>query len=228
MTFGAELENTTAARFADWTDEQLLLAYRDQEDRALFEELVRRYESELMVFLRRFVGDEQLAEDVFQAAFLSVHLRVDQFQETRRVKPWIYAIASNKAIDLQRRLKRHKIPSLDAPLSDSSASDGQAFDPKSRLEDSKVGNPSSNVEKIERCDRIRHVVSLLPPETQQLMNLVFYESMKYADISDTLGIPVGTVKSRVHTAMRKLRTLWLRTFPQDELSDVLVRETSVE
>ena len=104
-------------RYADWTDEQLLLAYRSEGQRSLFEELVRRYERELMVFLRRFLGDQQLAEDTFQATFLAVHLRMEQFQSGRRFKPWLYAIASNKGIDLQRRLKRHKIPSLDAPIS---------------------------------------------------------------------------------------------------------------
>ncbi len=57
-----------------------------------------------------------MAEDAFQATFLSVHLRAEQFEEGRRFRPWLYAIATNKAIDTQRRNKRHKLRSLDAGI----------------------------------------------------------------------------------------------------------------
>ncbi len=91
-------------------DEQLLLAFRERSDRDCFELLVRRYEREIYTFLRRFLNDEQLAEDAFQATFLALFMRADQFEEGRRFRPWLYAIATNKAIDCQRR--RKKGPSL--------------------------------------------------------------------------------------------------------------------
>ena len=88
---------------ADWTDEELILEYRVSRDQSLFSILVHRYERELYSYLRRYLGRADWAEDAFQATFLQLHLKCDQFQEGRRLKPWLYMIATNKAIDLQRR-----------------------------------------------------------------------------------------------------------------------------
>ena len=95
------------------SDEQLLLAYRQTGRRELFADLVRRYERELFNYLRRYLGDPGMAEDAFQATFLQVHLKADQFEEGRRVRPWLYTIATNQAIDAQRRNRRHRMISLD-------------------------------------------------------------------------------------------------------------------
>src|SRR6188474_1311097 len=95
------------------SDEELLLRYRETGDRSLFEDLVHRYERELFSYLRRYLGDTQLAEDAFQATFLQVHLKCGQFETERRFRPWLYTIATNQAIDAQRRNKRHRSVSLD-------------------------------------------------------------------------------------------------------------------
>src|SRR5262245_14465752 len=95
------------------TDEELLRGYRRRGDRAAFAELVRRYETELYTYLQRYLGDGTLAEDAFQATFLQVHLKCQQYDESRKVRPWLFAIATNQAIDAQRRNKRHRLVSLD-------------------------------------------------------------------------------------------------------------------
>src|SRR5262249_776564 len=95
------------------SDEELLLAYRDRADRTAFTDLVNRYERELYSYLRRYLGDASMAEDAFQATFLQVHLKCDQFEAGRRFRPWLYTIATNQAIDAQRRNKRHRNISLD-------------------------------------------------------------------------------------------------------------------
>ena len=97
----------------DLTDEQLILQYRAAGDRSLFEELVRRYESELYNYLRRYLNDAEMAEDVFQASFLQVHLKCNQFESGRKFRPWLYTVATNQAIDAQRKNKRHRNVSLD-------------------------------------------------------------------------------------------------------------------
>ncbi len=198
---------------SEWSDEELILTYRETGDRQLFELLVRRYERELYTYLRQFLGDSQLAEDVFQATFLSVHLRVDQFQEGKRFRPWLFAISTNKAIDFQRRNKRHRLTSLDAPDGDrvrGSDTIGSNVPDKrsSPMEDSMVR---------ESGERIRAALEQLPEVTQSLLQLAFFHGMKYQDIGKILGIPLGTVKSRVHTAMRKLYSIWERMYPEDEL-----------
>src|SRR6476646_5723809 len=97
----------------EMSDEALLLAYRGRADRQAFNELVHRYERELFSYLRRYLGDAPAAEDAFQATFLQVHLKCDQFAEGRKFRPWLYTIATNQAIDAQRRNKRHRSVSLD-------------------------------------------------------------------------------------------------------------------
>ena len=73
--------------FAEWSDEDLMLAYRADGDRRAFETLVHRYERELFNYLRRYLGDAEMAEDVFQQTFLQVHLKCTQFEPGRKVRP---------------------------------------------------------------------------------------------------------------------------------------------
>jgi RNA polymerase sigma-70 factor (ECF subfamily) len=112
---GSEASRATAPEGTEnrLCDEALLASYRQTGDSRLFAELVQRYEKELYNYLRRYLGDAELADDVFQMAFLMVHMKCDQFEPGRRFRPWLYAIATNAAIDAQRREKRHRAVSLD-------------------------------------------------------------------------------------------------------------------
>src|SRR6266550_5427950 len=78
-----------------------------------FGALVRRYERELYGYLRRYLGDGSLAEDVFQNTFLQLHLKSGQYQPGHPVRPWLYTIATHQAIDAMRRNGRHQAVSLD-------------------------------------------------------------------------------------------------------------------
>ena len=98
---------------ANLTDEELLVEYRATGCQAYFAELVERYERELYNYLRRYLGNASMAEDAFQATFLQIHLRCELFEEGRRFRPWLYTIATNQAIDAQRRNRRHRLVSLD-------------------------------------------------------------------------------------------------------------------
>jgi len=194
-----------STRPAELSDEEIVSTYLQSRNEQDFERLIHRYERELYTFLRRFLGDVQQAEDVFQATFLSVHLRMDQFEPGRRFRPWLYAIASNKAIDYMRRNRRHQVASLDAKISHGDS------------EDSMINHLSGNVatpdEKAifnETGSRVRAAVRELNEPTQQLIQLAFYQGMKYSDIAEILQIPLGTVKSRVFTAIRKLNQIWMR------------------
>lgn len=95
------------------TDEDLLHRFRVADDSRAFETLVHRYEHELFSYLRRYLGSAEMAEDVFQATFLQVHLKREHFEDGRRFRPWLYTIATNQAIDAQRRNRRHRMVSID-------------------------------------------------------------------------------------------------------------------
>ncbi len=194
-----------ATNQVDLTDEEIVNTYLQTRNSQDFARLVNRYERELYTFLRRFLADVQQAEDVFQATFLSVHLRIDQFEPGRRFRPWLYAIASNKAIDYMRRNRRHQAASLDAKLSG-----GDSEDSMINHLPGVVQTPDEKAMSNETSARVRAAVQELNEPTQQLIQLAFYQGMKYSDIADVLQIPLGTVKSRVFTAIRKLNQIWMR------------------
>src|SRR5439155_27373982 len=98
---------------ASLSDEELVDHYRAGVGRA-FTELVHRYERELYNYLRRYLGDATLAEDVFQNTFLQFHLKLDLYEKGRLVRPWLYTIATHQAIDALRKAGRHHAVSIDA------------------------------------------------------------------------------------------------------------------
>ena len=183
------------------TDEQLLLEYRSAGDRESFEELVHRYERELYGYLRRYLGDAEMAEDVFQQTFLQVHLKCEYFEPGRRVRPWLYTVATNQAIDFQRRNRRHRMASLDRCIGGNAAHEAG---PLVELLDSPEAGPAENAESIERADQLRRAVDGLPESVRQVVMLVYFQGLKYREAADVLDIPVGTVKSRLHAAIGKL------------------------
>lgn len=198
---------STSKRLAprtEWTDEQLLLAYRQHGNRPAFEDLVRRYERELYSYLRRFLDDQAMAEDVFQATFLQVHLKCDQFEEGRKFRPWLYTVATNQAIDAQRRNRRHRMVSLDRRNTEAEDEVGALLD----LLTSREAGPSSRMESHERRDWIRAAVADLPETLRTAVALIYYQGLKYREAAEVLNIPVGTVKSRLHTAVMKLNEAW--------------------
>ncbi len=186
------------------TDEQLLLEYRQTGDRELYAQLVYRYERELFSYLRRYLGNAEMAEDVFQAAFLSVHLKCESFEEGRRFRPWLYTIATNAAIDARRRNKRHRMVSLDTPREQDNEDVGRLVN----LLESSDPDPANSVVDAERRRLVRATLDQLPESMNAVIQLVYYQGMKYREAAEVLEIPVGTVKSRLHAAITKLTDVW--------------------
>lgn len=193
------MPSSVAPCLASQTDEDLLRAYRQREDRAAFAELVRRYEGELYSYLRRYLGDAAMAEDTFQATFLQIHLKCQQFEDGRAVRPWLYTVATNQAIDAQRRNRRHRAVSLDRM--NRRGSEGES----SRLEmASEEVSPGSQLELTEDRRQIREAVAALPEPLQSTVHLIYYQGLKYREAAEILEVPVGTVKSRMHAAIQRL------------------------
>lgn len=201
---------TEDSQRAGLSDEDLLLAYRDSADREAFSELVRRYERELYSYLRRYLGDAPMAEDAFQSTFLQVHLKCDQFDEGRKFRPWLYTIATNQAIDAQRRNKRHKSVSLDRNTKPEGSDDvGTLMD----LLTSREAAPEQRLDAAQQREWVRSAVAKLPDGLREAVNLVYYQGLKYREAAEILDIPVGTVKSRLHSAILKLNEAWTDSHP---------------
>ncbi len=187
------------------SDENLIAEYRQSADRSVFETLMRRYEREIYSYLRRYIGDAELAEDAFQGTFLQVHLKSHQFDPERRFRPWLYAIATNQAIDVQRRNKRHRMVSLDRNSTTDKDGTGGGWSEK-LVGDSP--DPVLVAAEQENSRWIQGTVQSLGESMQQVVHLVYYQGMKYREAAEVLGIPVGTVKSRLHAAVQRLGVLW--------------------
>lgn len=201
-----------AADLDCWTDEELLAEYRVTGDSTVFETLVKRYERELYNYLRRFLNNQVLAEDAFQATFMQVHLKCHLYDSDRKVRPWLYTVATNQAIDIQRRNRRHKLVSLDRPNRIQHDELGSLVDVLSGRED----EPTNGLETGERKEWIRRAVAALPEQLQSAVKLVYFRGMKYREAADELDVPVGTVKSRLHSAVKRLGKAWEdQALPQD-------------
>ena len=177
------------------TDEQLLADYvRGQTDR--FELLVRRHSPELFRFLVRFTGGAAAAEDIVQETFLQVHLSAATFDRSRRFKPWLFTIAANKARDLLRsRGRRPEVP-LDAHVG--SEEEGQRF--LDFMADASTP-PAGVLEQGEQREFVRSVLAGMPHHLKEVLVLSYYHRFPYKEIAQILGVPLGTVKSRLHAAV---------------------------
>src|SRR3954467_6034036 len=185
-------------------DEDLLARFRGGE-REPFGLLVRRYERELYGYLRRYLGDANLAEDVFQNTFLQVYVKSGQYEPGRPVRPWLYTIATHQAIDAMRRNSRHQAVSLDETRSDEGAGEIAGL---MELLQSRGPSPVEAATAQERREHVRASVDRLPDFLRQVLILAYYQGLRYKEIADILGIPVGTVKSRLHAALVKLQEAW--------------------
>lgn len=185
------------------SDEELLVRARRGDGASAFESLVHRYERDLFGYLRRYLGNIEMAEDVFQLTFLQVHLKRECFEDGRRFRPWLYAIATNQAIDAQRRSRRHRMVSLDHPLGHDADS--------GTLRELIAGNRDADDETAvdrEAAEWVRAAVDALPTQQKTVLLLVYHQGLKYREAADSLGLPVGTVKSRLHAAIRSLTRSW--------------------
>lgn len=193
------------------SDEELVSAYRSGEP-AAFEVLLRRYHDDLIRFLTRLVGNRAVAEDAFQETFLQVHLSAETFDIGRRFKPWLFTIAANKGRDALRRNARRKTLDLSAPISGGRGAGGSGADSGARtfvdLMEIDVPAPGAAMDQEEQSKRVQAAVDRLPWSLREILLLAYFQRMSYTQIADALEIPLGTVKSRLHSAVAGFAKQW--------------------
>jgi len=192
--------------WAEWSDEDLLLEYRAGGDRSAFTELVHRYERALFNYLRHYLGNAEMAADAFQNTFLQIHLKCEQFEPGRKVRPWLYTIATNQAIDEQRKNRRHRMVDLDRRMSEENGTSDEGE--SGAIVDLLDGDEPPAYEiaaSKEEAEQVRDEIERLPDTLKHVLILVYYQGLKYREAADVLIIPVGTVKSRLHAAIERLR-----------------------
>ncbi|WP_256761610.1 RNA polymerase sigma factor SigW [Cohnella sp. WQ 127256] len=166
-------------------------------DQRAFAEIVDMYKDKLYHLAYRMTGNRQEAEDVVQETFLRVYKNLDRYDENQKFSTWIYRIATNLCIDRLR--KRKAVYSLDAESSEHEGLDGYAMLP------SDDRTPESELLLSETQKLIRGAIATLPVKYKSVMILRYLQDMSLQEISDVLGMPVTTVKTRVHRGREFMR-----------------------
>ena len=169
-----------------------------------FYELVNRYKGGLYAFLKRFLNRHELVEDVFQETFLQLYKSRESFDLRRPLRPWLYTIAANKAKDLLRKEQRRGVFAI-GTLADSEES---SFDDVLNTLKSFEITPYDEVSTEEAAVRVRAIISNMPTNLREILIFAYFNKFSYKQMAEILSIPVGTVKSRLHTAVNRFAKDW--------------------
>jgi RNA polymerase sigma-70 factor (ECF subfamily) len=186
------------------TDAARLLRLARHGDEAARDELVGAHRRAAYLFALHLLGNQDDALDVAQEAMLRFLSSLERLRPDREIRPWLFAIVRNCARDLWRRRARR----AHTPLDDSIPSLARA------LVDSEPG-PEEQFARQEEKHRLWKAVSSLSAAQREILVLRDYHDFSYAEIAETLDIPLGTVMSRLHAARRSLsrvfRSLYVPT-----------------
>jgi len=184
------------------TDEALILGCQ-RGDEASFDQLFERYRSKLFTFIWRYVRHREAAEDIFQETFVRVFARAGTYRRRAKVSTWMYTIAANLCRDELKRRKRHGTISLDEPRAGEGP--GEAWSLALAMADETSENPRESAEETEHRAALWRAVDALPDELRVTLELQTVHGLKYREVAKILGIPLGTVQSRIHNAVKLLR-----------------------
>ena len=168
-----------------------------------FAALVKRYRNELFNFLVRFTGNMEMAEDVFQEAFLQLHISAGFFDQSRPLKPWLFTIAANKARDAMRGQSRRQAVSLDATVYAGNERTSYAD-----LMPSDVPGPQEFILNLDTSLAVQNIISEMPENLRIVLLLCYFHEMPYKEIAEALNAPLGTIKSRIHAAVKLFAQKW--------------------
>ncbi|MFT4627623.1 MAG: RNA polymerase sigma-70 factor (ECF subfamily) [Myxococcota bacterium] len=179
-----------ALRLHDGRDDEpaRVLAAREG-DSAASSWLVERWTPAIYRFSRRMLGNDEDARDATQDTMVKVLRNLHRYDPTRPFSSWAFGIARNTCIDEHRKRRR------------------RAWDEPGEVVD-RSPSPLQHVARSERADHLLASLETLPPMYREVLVLYHFEHLKYVEIAEILGVPLGTVMNRIFRARRKLRTIY--------------------
>lgn len=176
------------------SDEQLIAKFQ-QGDLSAFDQIVERYQGQLINFVGRLLNDRNAAEDIVQETFLRVYRNKHRYKEIARFSTWIYTIAGNLA---RTELRRRKIRNF---FSISQRGEGE--------KDYEIPDTDIDVEKSVEGSLVKEMilreVMKLPVYFREVIILRDLQDLSYEEISQILNVPLGTVKSRVNRGRSQIQ-----------------------
>ena len=186
--------------YKDLADEQLVeLASGD--DPEAFGEIVRRWERKIFALCFGMLTREDEARDATQETFIAAYRNIGRFRGEAKVSSWLHRIAVNQCLTVKRRARSRAEEYLD---DDSGESERIFVAPISF-------SPGNEAEQTERLRVVRQAVGSLPVDLRQVVVMKEFEEMTFQEISETLELPLSTVKSRLYTALKQLKMNMSRT-----------------
>lgn len=180
--------------YKDLADEQLveLASGRDPD---AFGEIVRRWERKIFALCFGMLTREDEARDATQETFIAAYRNIGRFRGEAKVSSWLHRIAVNQCLTQKRRAKTRPEEYFD----DESGESEKIFVAPIAY------SPGNEAEQTERLRVVRQAVSSLPVDLRQVVVMKEFEEMTFQEISDTLELPLSTVKSRLYTALKQLK-----------------------
>lgn len=181
--------------YKDLADEQLVEMSVGQDPDA-FGELVKRWERKIFALCFGMLTREDEARDAAQETFIAAYKNLSGFRGDAKVSSWLHRIAVNQCLTVKRRAKSRSEEFLD----DETGESDRIFIAPIKF------SPGNEAEQTERLRVVRQAVSSLPVDLRQVVVMKEFEEMTFQEISDTLELPLSTVKSRLYTALKQLRS----------------------
>ena len=164
-----------------------------------WEKLVKRYESKIYNYGMRLTGNAADAMDLMQEVFLGVYRNLHRFRGDAKFSSWIFRIAHNKAIDMNRR-KRLMTAST-------RVIDGEESDVLDSISSASKYEPDACIGEQQENGQVLKMLSQLPMEQRLIVELKVYQSQTFEEIADIQDISVNTAKTRFYTALKKLKVV---------------------
>lgn len=181
--------------YKDLADEQLVELATGRDPDA-FGEIVRRWERKIFALCFGMLTREDEARDATQETFIAAYRNIGRFRGESKVSSWLHRIAVNQCLTVKRRAKSRSEEYLD----DETGEAERTFVAPSAY------SPGNEAEQTERLRVVRQAVSSLPVDLRQVVVMKEFEEMTFQEISDTLDLPLSTVKSRLYTALKQLKS----------------------
>ena len=182
------------------TDVQLVELAVSGETEA-FSEIVKRWERKIFALCYGMLNSDADARDALQETFIAAYRNLANFRGDAKVSSWLHRIAVNQCLTIKRRAKTRSEDFLD----ESEAGEDRTFIAPAKF------SPLRTAEQTERLNLVRQAVQSLPDDLRQIVILKEFEEMTFQQISETLELPLSTVKSRLYTALKQLRSKIERT-----------------
>ncbi len=196
------------------SDAELLSRYTAGDEDA-FREIVNRHKNGLYMFLKTFLNQHDLVEDVFQETFLQLFASQASFDPTRPLRPWLYTIAANKAKDALRKRQR----TAAVPIGALTDSDEMSFGDAVNILTAEDERPFEELERDETAVNVRRIIADMPENLREILILAYFNKFSYKQMSQILRIPIGTVKSRLHTAVGRFSKDWKAALGKRKVND---------